>query len=54
MICQRIDSGSVANDGMPLLTSPLVMYQNSSPSLVCRIVAERSAGTLPPPSPLAP
>src|SRR3954447_10351705 len=51
---QRSDSGKDCQEGMPLLTSPLVMYQKTSPSGADCAFPAASEGMLPEPSPLGP
>ena len=51
---QRSESGKDCQEGMPLLTSPLVMYQKTSPSGADCALPEASEGILPEPSPLGP
>ena len=53
-ICQRCCSGRLDQAGMPLLTSPLVMYQKSSPSVAPWIAPLVMGGTLPVPAPVTP
>src|SRR5260221_14257119 len=54
MTCQRSFSGSDSHAGMPLFTSPLVMYQKSSPSLAPCALPLTRLGILPEPSPVGP
>jgi len=54
MICYLWPLGSVAQEGMPLFTSLLVMYQNSSPSLADWAFPVAKAGMFPDPSASSP
>ena len=46
--------GNVAQDGMPLFTSPLVMNQKISPGVTALILSAFSGGIFPEPSPFSP